>query len=329
VTLYEMLALKPPFDESAPAELPRKIRSDEPIRLRILNEHVPSDLESIVRKAMAKAPTDRYRSAEELGVDLQRFLIGEPIEGAESDLNCAKAALRTRLLGIVDAAIDTLDKWALLEPELNDIQQNLLRATLPAIVSLAEQDTDEHWRLKMADACRRVGEVQRRLGEFDEAKAALEKAVLVLTAFVNHSTKDDEPSRMLARTKLSLGILFCDCEQCEDGKRSLYECLELCAKPLNQSEVGPGLEEWRTLAIAAHLNLGVTQRDTAAAEKSLRRSVELSRVLRQNAPPADATPRLWLALSLYRLGLLLELASRTGLADEAYTEVLRGDFKTI
>jgi serine/threonine protein kinase len=322
VTLYEMLALQHPFEGSDTVELLRKIPDDEPVRLRILNPHVPGDLESIVRRAMAKVPTERYRSAKELGADLQRFLNGEPIEGAESDLNSAKAALRTRLLNIVDAAIDTLDKWALLEPSLNDIQQNLLRATLPAIVSLAEQETDEHWRLKMADACRRVGEVQRRLGEFDEARAALEKAALVLTTFVNQSSKDDEPTRLLARTKLSLGVLFCDCEQFEDGKRSLYECLELCAKPLNQSEVGLRLEEWRTLAIAAHLNLGVNTNVVVAAERSLRRSVELSRVLHDNAPLTDATPRLWLALSLYRLGLLLEMSSRPELADQAYAEVL-------
>ena len=42
-----------------------------------LNSQVPKSLENIVRKATAKAPADRYRTANESGDGLGQFLAGE------------------------------------------------------------------------------------------------------------------------------------------------------------------------------------------------------------------------------------------------------------
>jgi serine/threonine-protein kinase len=44
-----------------------------------LNHAIPLDLETICLKAMAKDPTRRYRSSQDLAVDLRRYLDGEPI----------------------------------------------------------------------------------------------------------------------------------------------------------------------------------------------------------------------------------------------------------
>jgi eukaryotic-like serine/threonine-protein kinase len=45
-----------------------------------LARRLRGDLDAIVRKALAKAPGDRYRSAEALADDLQRYLSGEPVQ---------------------------------------------------------------------------------------------------------------------------------------------------------------------------------------------------------------------------------------------------------
>ena len=45
-----------------------------------LARRLRGDLDAIVRKALAKAPGDRYRSAEALADDLQRYLSGEPVK---------------------------------------------------------------------------------------------------------------------------------------------------------------------------------------------------------------------------------------------------------
>ena len=79
MTLYELLTLRPAFDGRDHQELLRQIALDEPISPRRLNPAVPRDLETIVLKAMAKEPSSRYATAQELAADLRRFLDDQPI----------------------------------------------------------------------------------------------------------------------------------------------------------------------------------------------------------------------------------------------------------
>jgi len=79
VTLYELLTLRPAFDGRDHQELLRQIALDEPVSPRRLNPAVPRDLETIVLKAMAKDPSSRYATAQELAADLSRFLDDQPI----------------------------------------------------------------------------------------------------------------------------------------------------------------------------------------------------------------------------------------------------------
>jgi eukaryotic-like serine/threonine-protein kinase len=79
VTLYELLTLQPAFDGKDRAEILRKIGEDDPKPLRKLNSSVPQDLETIVQKALAKAPSDRYATAGDLAEDLRKYLGDHPI----------------------------------------------------------------------------------------------------------------------------------------------------------------------------------------------------------------------------------------------------------
>jgi serine/threonine-protein kinase len=74
LTLYEMLALRPAFDGHDQAELVQRITTAEAPRLDRLNPQLPPDLVTIVHKAMAKEPGDRYQTARALAEDLRRFL---------------------------------------------------------------------------------------------------------------------------------------------------------------------------------------------------------------------------------------------------------------
>jgi eukaryotic-like serine/threonine-protein kinase len=79
VTLYELLTLRPAFDGRDHQELLRHIALNEPIAPRRLNPAVPRDLETVVLKAMAKEPSSRYATAQELAADLRRFMDDQPI----------------------------------------------------------------------------------------------------------------------------------------------------------------------------------------------------------------------------------------------------------
>lgn len=79
VTLYELLTLTDAFVASDRQKLLHAILENEPRLPRLINKHVPADLETIVLKAMAKNPGERYATAQELADDLRRFLEGQPI----------------------------------------------------------------------------------------------------------------------------------------------------------------------------------------------------------------------------------------------------------
>lgn len=78
-TLYEMLTLRPPFQDLDRSRLLRRITDEEPVRPRDINGDIPPDLETIVLKSMAKDPEDRYQTAAELANDLRHFLEDKPI----------------------------------------------------------------------------------------------------------------------------------------------------------------------------------------------------------------------------------------------------------
>ena len=90
-TLYEFLTLEPAFNGHDRHELLRQIAIEEPRPVRKVNKAVPADLETIVLKAMAKNPEERYATAQEMASDLRRFLRDEPILARPVDAAQARA----------------------------------------------------------------------------------------------------------------------------------------------------------------------------------------------------------------------------------------------
>src|SRR5262249_47822008 len=85
-TLYEALTLQPAFAGHDRQELLRLVLADEPRPLRHWNAALPAELETIVLKAMAKVPEERYATAQELADDLRRFLDDRPIRARRPTL---------------------------------------------------------------------------------------------------------------------------------------------------------------------------------------------------------------------------------------------------
>ncbi|HVX09807.1 MAG TPA: serine/threonine-protein kinase [Pirellulales bacterium] len=78
-TFYELLALEPVFPDNERHVLLRRIIEDEPRPPRSIDPRIPLELETIVLKAIAKAPQDRYVSAQQLADDLERWLADKPV----------------------------------------------------------------------------------------------------------------------------------------------------------------------------------------------------------------------------------------------------------
>ncbi|MCK5174439.1 MAG: serine/threonine protein kinase, partial [Planctomycetes bacterium] len=79
LTLYELLALRPAYEGPDRNTLINRINTSDPVRLGKLNRRIPRDLETIVQKAIARNPDNRYQYVREFGEDLKCFLEDRPI----------------------------------------------------------------------------------------------------------------------------------------------------------------------------------------------------------------------------------------------------------
>jgi serine/threonine protein kinase/WD40 repeat protein len=180
LTLYEMLTLRPAFDDTNKARLIEKVLHDPAPPPRKLDPHVPRDLETIVLKCLAKDPAGRYATAEEMAEDLRRFLADRPIRARRASQaervwrwcrrNPAVASLVGSVLGLlVVIAVGGVVMSLRLNDALGQAQGDRNKA----------RGAERAARLREAEAL--VGQAHgtrysRRPGQRFEALAALHKA---------------------------------------------------------------------------------------------------------------------------------------------------------
>ena len=102
VVAYELLIGRRPFDLQGKVihEAARVIIEEEPSSLGTFDPRLRGDVETIVAKAVAKEPSRRYASAEELASDIRRYLVDEPISArpASRIYQLKKFARRNKVL---------------------------------------------------------------------------------------------------------------------------------------------------------------------------------------------------------------------------------------
>jgi serine/threonine protein kinase len=107
-TLYELLTLQPIFDGADRRSLLQQIMNEEPRPPRSIDRSIPPELETIVLKAVRKAPAERYATAHELADDLQRFLEDRPIQARRPSLLDKATKWTRRHKGVVASAVAAL-----------------------------------------------------------------------------------------------------------------------------------------------------------------------------------------------------------------------------
>ena len=80
LTLYELLALRPAYEETDRSRLMQRITEGPPPAPGTINREIPRDLETIILKAVSHDANQRYQSAEAMADDLRCFLEDRPIQ---------------------------------------------------------------------------------------------------------------------------------------------------------------------------------------------------------------------------------------------------------
>ena len=91
--LYELLTGRPPFLGDSPVAIAYQHVRENPVPPSHLDPEIPPWADSIVLRAMAKDPRDRYQSAAEMRADIQRALQGVPVAAATTQRVGAAAAM--------------------------------------------------------------------------------------------------------------------------------------------------------------------------------------------------------------------------------------------
>ncbi len=205
-TLYELLALRPAFGGRDRAKVLRRVVQDEPKPLRRINPSIPADLETIVGKAMAKGPADRYPTALALADDLRRFLDDKPILAKRPSLLEKAARWSRRRRRLVAAVIGVL-LLAVCGLAASTILISLQKAETQKaldLLNVEQQKKDRALELlkqeeTQKDAALRAEEDQRR-----EAQEAARKARQVLNFFTQVGEEEipDKPELRPIRRKL-------------------------------------------------------------------------------------------------------------------------------
>ncbi len=78
-TLYRLITGQLPFTGNSSYEICNAATTNEPISPRKIHPEIPKDLETIVLKALAKEPAERFATMGAFAEQLDRFLAGEPL----------------------------------------------------------------------------------------------------------------------------------------------------------------------------------------------------------------------------------------------------------
>jgi eukaryotic-like serine/threonine-protein kinase len=297
LTLYELLAGRPAYEETSPSKLLQRIKQGDIAPLRNIDGNLPRDLEAILRKATDTQCSRRYVSAKELADDLECLLENHPVLArritpighairwmqrnplaamlsciasvlllgvitattigyisakageqretalriSEQQQRLSEAEQRQRAEAALKVAMESLEELFTqiesartpgerLDPGQAQSMRDALGRMLAFYQQIAEQGQDSlRIQLRMAEALRRLGDIQRTLREYDQAEANLHKGISILDRLIvedsgngGEYTEDgggytEDLQIQRARASYTLGRVYHDMERHDEG----------------------------------------------------------------------------------------------------------------
>jgi serine/threonine protein kinase/Tfp pilus assembly protein PilF len=327
-TLYELLTLHPVLEGSDRRELLRQIAWEEPRPPRRLNREIPVELETIVLKALAKEPAERYSTAQELADDLQRFLDDRPVlaQRPTRAQQLKKWLRRHRMVAwimavlFVKALIGSVVAAVLIYQE----QQR----TFEAYKREADQRRRAETNLRIALAA--LDEIYLKVVEDNlprdpqhepEYRVLLEKALSFYEQFAQTNRSEPLVRLETGRAYLRVGMIHQKLGQHDKAEQSFQESARLLKE---LSDYFPTDPVARQELAKAHQHLALLFRTTGRlrdAERENQKALDLRQQL-VDAEPANPAFRNELASTHRTLGTVFKMMNRVDDSEKAYQKAI-------
>ena len=195
--LYHVVAGRPPYRGRTAGEILDAVEKGPPPPLVEIEPDVPDDLASIVTKAMARTPSERYATAGELAEELRRFISGQLVSSHRYSgpelvrrwLRKHRAAVAVAAIAIVVLAIggaisvrkivvrERETKHALAESQLEQGRQLFVDGSptqaAPLLAAAVAELPDDPVARRLATAAHR--DADRRIGDYAGTVAAFRR----------------------------------------------------------------------------------------------------------------------------------------------------------
>jgi serine/threonine protein kinase/Flp pilus assembly protein TadD len=327
-TLYELLTLHPVWEGTDRRELLRQIAWEEPRPPARLNKEIPTELETIVLKALAKEPSERYASAQEFGDDLQRFLEDRPVlaqrpthvQRLKKWVRRHRSVVWLLTILMVTALAGSVAATILIWRE----EQRITAAYVSEASQRKRAEDNLHLALEAMDKVYlKVIEDEsprdpRREAEYREL---LENALHVYEQFAQYNTTEPELRKETSRAYLRVGAIQQKLGRHQEAENSFRHANALLAALVFQYPDDPAHR--RDLARSRHALAALlyTTGHLADAEEENRLALDYRQRL-VNEAPGDLGARFELAASYRALGRVLAQRNRGRDAEQAYRKAI-------
>ncbi len=300
LTLYELIAGRPAYEESLPSQLFQRIRQGDITKLRAIDRGLPRDLEAVFRKATCREASQRYATAKDLADDLERLLENRPVwarrvtplgtairwarrnpltaclsfiaavlligvittttlgyvsakagemretalRQSEQEQRLREAEQRQRAEAALQVAMESLEElFAQIESSrrprrrLDPHQARGMLGALGRMLTFYEQLAEQgqggpESQIRVAEALRRMGDLQRSLHKYDDAEEALLQAIASLDRLIEDMPDKTEAHIQHARADYTLGRAYHDMGRTDEGDALIQSAVtELEALP--------------------------------------------------------------------------------------------------
>lgn len=322
-TLYQLLTGRTPY---AGLEKEEKLRAIEEARFpapRQLDKSIPRALEAICLKAMAREPADRYATAKDMVVDLERYLADEPVAAWREPISDrVRRWMRRHRPLVASAAVAALVALVVLAVSLVVIQRSYTRELA------ARREAQKNLALARGavdEMLVQVGSDQLvNVPQMEPVRAVLlTKAQRFYKEFSGQSPDDPNLALEVALAHRSLGDVFRILKRTPEGEAAYQAAIARLGR-LRQTDRENALYQ-QELA-TTHNWLGESLRPEIGRQDEARQQYETASALQRTLAakhPDNYQYKQELARSTYNLGILSDVSGQWDAAIARYDEAIQ------